>query len=142
MAIRITGNGFAKISQWRKKFGPSAVEQVKRAVMKNIAEEALELVQEGFEKEQAPSGRAWARLKSRSGRILQDTGRLRSSFHRKNVSSVSVTIGPGVSYATFHQSGTKRMVARPMVPEGSLPAKWKIRINRVAQEVMADAFGG
>lgn len=140
MSIKLKGD-FGKLRDWKRRFGGAAVDQAKRAVLANVGEEVLELIAEGFAKEQAPSGRSWAPLKVRAGRILQDTGRLRSSFHRKAISSVSVTIGPGVTYARFHQDGTRRMVARPMVPDGKLPQKWSIRIERVAKEALADAFG-
>jgi phage gpG-like protein len=141
VSIKVTGD-FGKLSDWRKRFSASAVEKVKRAVLANIAEEALELVKEGFERESEPSGRRWAPLKHRRGRILQDTGRLRTGFHRKHVSSVSVTIGPTVKYAQFHQSGTRHMPARKMVPDGDLPNRWRVRIERAARDVMREAFGG
>lgn len=141
MSVRITGD-LAKIEEWRRRFGAAAVAKVKRTILENVAEEALALIAEGFSKEQAPSGAPWAPLKVRVGKILQDTGRLRNSFHRKTIGNDRVTIGPAVKYSVFHQSGTVRMVARPMVPEGGLPAKWQARLNEAAEDVMRDAFGG
>lgn len=141
MSVRISGD-LAKLEEWRRRFGAAAVAKVKQTILEVVAEEALALVAEGFEKEQAPSGAKWAPLKVRVGKILQDTGRLRSSFHRKTIGGSSVTIGPAVKYAPFHQSGTTRMVARPMVPDGKMPAKWQERLNAAAEDVMAEMFGG
>ena len=141
MSVRITGD-LAKIDAWRKRFGEAAVAKVKRTILENVAEEALELIAEGFSKEQAPNGAPWAPLKQRRGKILQDTGRMRASFHRKTIGGDRVTIGPAVKYAAFHQSGTVRMVARPMVPDGGLPAKWQARLNEAAEDVLKDMFGG
>ena len=141
MSIKISGD-FAKIAQWQKRFGAAAVQAVKRDVLTNIGAEAIELVAEGFKKESDPYGKHWAPLKARVGRILQDTGRLRSSFTFHVLGSTSVKIGPGVGYATFHQSGTSRMVARKMVPEGRLPSEWGRRFEQAAQDVMEQAFGG
>lgn len=142
MSIRISGD-LHKLREWQKRFGAAAVAKAKQTILENVAEEALALVAEGFSKEQAPSGARWAPLKVRRGKILQDTGRLRASFHRKTIAGNRVTIGPGVAYARYHQTGTSRMPARPMVPEGgNLPAKWEARLNDVASEVMRDVFGG
>ncbi len=131
---------FAKLEGWSNRL--ERLESVKRIIVTNMGEELLELVREGFEKESAPDGSHWTPLKRRVGKILQDTGRMRNSFHRKALSSTSVTIGPAVSYAGFHQTGTSRMVARKMVPDGKLPPGWKSRLQKIAKAALKSAIGG
>lgn len=116
--------------------------EVARVVAENMAEEALELVREGFESESDPDGRKWQALKYRSGKILQDTGRLRTGWHRKTVTGNGFTIGPAVKYATYHQHGTRRgLPARRMVPSNKrLPGKWKQRLTDTAREVLEAHF--
>jgi phage gpG-like protein len=136
MALKITGD-FAKVDRWAKRLRD--LEKTKRALLANIGEEAVELVKEGFDRQGDPYGKAWKGTK-RGGRILQDTGALKNSFHRKSLSSSRVVIGPGVGYAGFHQSGTSRMVARPMLPNRGLPKTWSTRIKAIAEEVMRRAL--
>jgi phage virion morphogenesis protein len=117
------------------------VHRARLAVAANVGEELIELVKEGFDRQSDPSGRAWARLKVRRGRILQDTGRLKGGWHRTATTAASVSVGPSVKYATYHQTGTRRMVARKMVPDGELPRRWSVRVDRVVKEVLSEAFG-
>lgn len=133
--------GVESVERLGKKLHKVAEGRWRRALMSNVAEEVIELVREGFERESDPYGAKWAGLKSRSGRILQDTGGLRSSFHRKALSETSTTVGAGKSYARYHQDGTKRMPARKMVPDGDIPGEWRSRINEIAALAIKQAFG-
>lgn len=112
-----------------------------RSVMAAVAEEGIELVREGFDKERDPYGAKWKPLKRRSGRILQDTGRLKASWHRRSVTAQRAVIGSAVGYARFHQSGTDRMPARRMVPSGKLPASWRKQIHAVALKAFKSSIG-
>lgn len=136
----VTGD-FGKLTDWAKRLRAS--DRVLRSVAKNMAEEALDLVAQGFADEKDPYGRAWAKLKVRRGKILQDTARLKRSWHRVKLSETGFTIAAGASYATFHQAGTKRMAARKMVPDGgNLPASWRAAMLEAAHEVLAEHFRG
>ncbi|GMV19456.1 MAG: hypothetical protein AMXMBFR56_76800 [Polyangiaceae bacterium] len=139
MAFEITGIG--SVDAIAAKFDRFASGAWRQKLMANVGEEVVELVREGFERQADPHGSPWAPLKRRAGRILQDTGRLRNSFHRKSLSASQVTVGPSASYARFHQSGTKHMPARKMVPDGSnLPSSWEKRIAAIAREAMLEAL--
>lgn len=133
--------GVESVERLGKKLHKVAEGRWRRALMSNVAEEVIELVREGFERESDPYGAKWAGLKSRSGRILQDTGGLRTSFHRKSLSDTETTVGAGKSYARYHQDGTKRMPARKMVPDGDIPGEWRSRINEIAALAIKHAFG-
>jgi len=70
----------------------------------------------------SPDGAPWAPLKpstianrrKRSSSILTDTGRLLGSISHTATSRQAI-IGTNVEYAGFHQSGTRKMVARPFM---------------------------
>ncbi|MEZ4376216.1 MAG: phage virion morphogenesis protein [Polyangiaceae bacterium] len=113
---------------------------LKRALTANLSETLLDLVREGFEKQRDPSGSRWAATE-RGGRILQDTGRLRNSWHRRAGNS-QFTVSSSVKYGSFHQSGARHLKARKMVPDGELPAHWGHALNDTAQAVLKDWFGG
>lgn len=140
VTVRFRGD-FGKIGEWAKRFSHAAVEQAKRAIAERVAAEALVLVEEGFQKEQAPNGARWAPLKYRVGKILTKTGKLRGSF-KSSTAGRQIRITSRVKYAGFHQSGTSRMVARPMLPGGSLPRRWDRRLTREAEQVLLEKFGG
>lgn len=127
----------------------------------------LSQVQLGFRAGRAPTGEAWAPLKSRSGQPLRDTGRLRNSIIPK-ADSEGVTVGTNVSYAAVHQFGatirpknkpflmfktgdgrfvrTKKVVvpARPFLPidangQASLPRSYETAIvNRIKAHFLAE----
>jgi phage gpG-like protein len=138
MSFRFRGE-FSALDRWGDQIAD--VPDVLDDVAANMAEETLELIREGFEKEQDPDGKRWAPLKSREGRILQDTGVMRNSFHRKMVGRDGFTVGPSVDYATYHQTGTDRgLPVRRMVPDGDLPSKWRARLIDIANEVLERAF--
>lgn len=112
----------------RDAFGPDGM----RGLSRNLAEETVELIREGFDRQGDPYGRGWAPLKARSGKILQDTGLLRR-FKPTHVTVRGFTVSSGATYGPFHQSGTSRMPARKMVPDGGMPARWMQRLERIAK---------
>lgn len=67
---------------------------------------ALKLVADEFRGSHDPYGTAWQPLASRRGKPLLDTGRLRASFSVQPTSD-GFRIGTRVSYAGFHQFGTR-----------------------------------
>jgi phage gpG-like protein len=137
----ISGNGFAVLDRLSKQLAKSP--SILRAVAKNMAEEALDLVAQGFADERDPYGIPWAPLKVRQGKILQDTARLKRSWHRKRIDAAGFTIGSGVSYASFHQEGTRRLPPRKMVPDaGNLPPRWRKAIVQAAVEAFDEHFNG
>jgi len=130
-----------------------------RDLARNIAEEAVELVREGFEQERDPYGEPWAApLTCRDGQILRDSGVMLDSLHVASATESQVTIAMGVWYAIVHQTG-KTIVprfakalrfmafgkpvfaqqvtipARPFFPrEGDLPASWVAAFDEMTDE--------
>lgn len=90
-----------------------------------VGEVLVEDIEQRFQTESDPWGAAWAALspvtlrirakRGRSGKILQVTRNLANSkFWR--LSGQRLIIGIGATYGMFHQLGTSRMPARPMMP--------------------------
>jgi phage gpG-like protein len=83
-----------------------------RTVSQQLAEETIELVHEGFEKQRDPYGRKWkkhSKLTQRirpGGRILEDDGHLKSSWFVKGVGEGNFEVASAKAYAAFHQYGT------------------------------------
>lgn len=136
---KITFSGdFKTLQKWANQVATAP--DVLDDIGENLGEEAIELVKEGFENERDPYGKPWAKLKRRTGRILQDTGRLKGSYNRVYANRTGFKIATGVKYAQYHQRGTARMVARRMVPNATLPAEWRKRFVEVAGLVLEAHF--
>lgn len=73
-----------------------------------------------FVKEQTPDGSKWAPLKpstlsrKKTRAILRETGNLVNSI-AFTVGTDEVRIKPSAEYGIFHQTGTRKMVARPFM---------------------------
>lgn len=165
--VSIKGD-FRKIREWQKalKTAPKALE----VASKLMAEEAVELIRDGISEGQDPYGKKHKKLALRSGRPLQDSGRLKGSWFRKSSSARSFVVSSAVDYAVYHQEGTgiygpKKTPIRPkkakalripgvgvfasvkgtpkrmMVPDRrGLPPLWKSRLGAAAVEAIEAHF--
>lgn len=102
---------FSKLASAIAKLNDLASPATHRAIAKNVGEELVLLVHDGFDTETAPSGAKWAKLrkpskKRRGGKILQDTGGLRGNV-RYRLSGDDVLVGTNKAYGIFHQYGTR-----------------------------------
>ena len=79
---------------------------------------------ENFQKERDPDGIPWKPLKRRKGKILQDTGALRTSVTNKGGKNIDrrgptfLEWGTNLHYAKYHQDGTAMIPARPFLGIG------------------------
>ena len=112
-----------------------------------LAEETLNLVKEGFDAQADPYGKGWANTKSdKQGAghaILVESTSLKNSWNRQSVDADGFNVASaGVEYASYHQSGTSRVVSRQMVPdEGDIPPAWEKRFDETAEEFLDEIFG-
>lgn len=105
-----------------------------------------DVLEEQYASGSGPNRDPWAPLASGEPSHLTDTGHMRSTSLSTPVKGVSVRIPfPG----KFHQKGTKnrdgsrRMPARPIVPESSsLPERWSDPLKRSARSVIWEEFDG
>ena len=125
-------------------------------VPEDAAKEAAEsielLIQEEFGTGTDPYGRAWEPLKRSRKRDwvsslpshtpLTKTGALRSSISVK-ASGNSIDVQMGEPYGYYHQTGTSRMPARPILPnEPALPATWQSAIAEACEHATNNRVGG
>jgi phage gpG-like protein len=103
-------------------------------------------LKEGFAAQRDPMGKPWADLSpktwryKRSGAILRENGDLASSIMHFNVGPHSVDAGSrGVSYAIYHQTGTRKMAQRKIV--GLNPA-WMPKYQSLAEKYVQSITGG
>jgi phage gpG-like protein len=77
-------------------------------VATSVAEEAIDLIKDGFRKESDPYGRKWAAKKFPDGRkvLSGKTSRLKNGWKVTRKSSEEIVISPSVDYAAHHQDGT------------------------------------
>lgn len=150
--------------------GLSKLPKAAQIICDQLAEETLELIREGFETSTDPYGNPWEPPKMRAGRPMEDTGGLRSSWH-KRLESGGFTVASGKAYAAMLQRGTgiynprRRQPIKPIrakalrlpggifrksvagaeprktVPDEGLPARWKDRYVEVSQDVLTELLG-
>lgn len=102
MTIRISGD-FGIFQEFADKL-ETIGDQGKQAILKSMAEESLDLVAEGFDKERDPYGGKW-KDNVRGGEVLRDKGHLRKGWKRSRLTANEFTISPSVFYAAVHQHG-------------------------------------
>ncbi len=97
---------FGELNELRRRIRRAASGSLKERVLKAAAAEARTQVALGFRESVDPDGQPWAALKSRRGQILRKTERLANSF-TTTVTANGFRVGTNVTYAVFHQQGTK-----------------------------------
>ncbi|MGL5923830.1 phage virion morphogenesis protein [Chroococcidiopsis sp.] len=127
-----------------------------KAPMSDIGEHFLKRADDGFRNETDPWGVPWQPLKPKTIarkqkdrkilKVLQSTGLLRASFSY-TADSNSVEIGTnrvsatGAPIAIFHQLGTRKMPARPMLPETDrLPPQDLEEVLAILEEHITGVF--
>ena len=119
------------------------LEGVPSRIAKEVAEGISALVADEFAGSHDPYGKPWkpllpqtVRRKGGDTRILRRTDALAGDTTVKPSSGSGVEV-VSIDYGQFHQSGTKHMVARKILPDGSdLPKAWEA----VIEEASARAF--
>jgi len=139
--MSVTGP-FVKLEQIAAALRSVGNGELNKTISQQCAQAAVTEVALGFTESRDPYGAGWAALKKRQGKPLRDTGRLGNSFQAKSITESGFTVGSNVVYGGYHQSGTKRMTARPMVPGHGLPEQWAESFAEVAGEILAEKLGG
>ena len=118
-----------------------------------VADDLRRMIAEQFATEGAAAGTPWAPLapstlrksrRTRSG-ILNLTGALLGSLtdpgapgHVEQIDSGQLLFGSGLPYAGFHQTGTRRMPARPIIVlAGDATARWLEIVRNSIEEKVA-----
>lgn len=105
------------------------------------------LIQREFDAGTDPYDNAWAPLSpatvalGRSDPPLTDSGALRDiKVTPARGSGINVALGE--DYGAFHQTGTRNMPARPILPTGPLPTSWREAIDEAMTEAFSKTLGG
>jgi len=106
---------------------------VPRKVAVAVAPELTGLLQQQFASGVDPYGRAWASLKpatlarGRRAPPLTDKRALRDGTRARVLDGnrAGLHIVVGARYGAFHQTGTKYMVARRILPSQGMPMAWR-----------------
>jgi hypothetical protein len=144
--VSLTGN-FSGMGQLARNLERLA--HVPSQASASAAERISGLLQDEFDAGNDPYGRAWAPLRPstlRAGRTPPPLTNTRAMRDGLTVAPLSGG-GIGVSFASptpavFHQKGTSRMVARKILPEGTMPKTWNAAIVAASSEAVARAMGG
>jgi hypothetical protein len=110
--------------------GANAVSAKLEPVLQQVLENEYELGR-------GPNGETWAAKADGGPSHLQDTGAMRAGTQVvRGVKGISVKVpSPG----GYHQGGTSRMPARPLVPDGEpLPQQWVEAVSNAAQATITD----
>lgn len=138
IGLRGSGAGFASVA---RKFGRLADDG--EDAMADAATEAADAqLARQYRTETGPSGAKWAPKKRPNGKpTLEASGDMKAGTKAER--------GPGPTVllsvpdpAQYHQSGTSRMVARPILPNGSLEGEWQEAIDEAAHKAIHETFEG
>jgi phage gpG-like protein len=124
----------------KKTVPKTSTEKIKDITLNAIKKASQELVALGFKTETDPYGKRWKKKKKRNGKpTLIDSGKMRKSFRYIPMLS-RVKITNAQFYATFHLTGTSKMVPRIFVPYGKSSKLWKYYIDKKVRTALAKAF--
>jgi phage gpG-like protein len=139
----VTGD-FAKLKRLIGKLRKVENRELHRAISKQVAEESLLLIADGFRSETDPYGKSWlpwGTIVHRQGKILSDTGHLRR-FAIREVTERGFVVHSTAKYGQYHQRGTRYLRIRQMVPERKLPPDWARAFHETILEVIRDVLKG
>jgi Phage virion morphogenesis family len=112
------------------------LEAIPSRIAKDVADRIEALIAEEFASEHDAYGRPWApllpqtvRRKRGDTRILKDTGALAGATQVRATAGAGIEI-TSIETGQYHQTGTKHMVPRKILPDGSdLPLSWEQAIS-------------
>jgi hypothetical protein len=119
------------------------LQRVPSQAARQAAADIAGLLEQQFDEGRDPYGNAWAELaestlaKGRTPPPLTDSGAMRASTDVAPSAGAGLTITLGAAYATYHQTGTANMPARPILPEDELPPEWLDMIANAVQEAVS-----
>lgn len=95
------------------------------------------LIQAQFDAGTDPYGRRWAAKKDGSPSYLEKSGDLRKGVRVQPTSGAGIAVTVDMPYGEYHQTGTRYMPARKILPdEGDLPEEWHDAIEEALDETI------
>lgn len=122
------------------------LDDIPSRIASEVAEGITEHLREQFDQGVDPYGVAWSpllpstlRRKGGDARILRRADALSSETVARPTSGAGIEI-TSVDYGQFHQSGTKHMTVRRVLPdEGELPEAWQDLIGDATERAFRKA---
>jgi len=137
--VAIVVKGIAQLNGLTARFG--AVPGIVQYAIKELADETVELVQDGFSKESDPYGRKWAPKKVPNGKpVGVDTGRMKATVSPV-ISGSHFGVTFGVPYAQYFHAPSGR-AQRWLVPNKSMgvPPSWLARYEHIIETTFLEMF--
>lgn len=142
VTIKITGSD-AALREAAAKMHKVGAGRLALEVAHKVAPVLQELSDRPWQRRASVEGEQWAPRKRRYYHsLLEKSGKTRRSLKSRAIGTNVVTsVKP--PYAKFHQTGTKRMAARPFFPTGdALPSVWAARIRKTINNSIEQALRG
>lgn len=126
-----------------------ALADVPSQASRDAADRIADLIEESFDAGLDPYGRAWAPLMAstierhpgRGAPPLTDTGAMRGSVHVTPKAGAGIDITIDAPYAKFHQTGTKYMAQRQIIPQsGGIAPAWREAIAEAVADNIKKAL--
>jgi len=142
VAIKLTGSD-AALRAAAAKLHKVGAGRLALAVAHKVAPVLQELSDRPWQRRASVEGEPWApRTRRYYHPILEKTAKTRRSLKSRAIGTNVVT-SVSTKYAKFHQTGTRKMAARPFFPVGdSLPAVWAARVRKTIAEGIEEALRG
>jgi hypothetical protein len=137
LTFKSTGAGVA-LDAKLKKLSRAGFTMAKAAVASTLRD----LIAEGFEKKVAHGGQAWKpRKDSLPHPLLDKSGAMKRGFEidtfgPRLVIKNEVESEQGRPYPLFHQTGTRKMPARKVIPDRSLSTRWRSQVNKTVAKAL------
>lgn len=114
---------------------------VLRTIPPEWGDRAVAELKDGFISKRDPYGRPWRPQKRHYGNpLMRRSGALMGSISG-NANGVSFTVKYGTPYGGYHQGGTRRMVARQIIPDRDIPDKWRVWLREIAAKKLSEHLG-
>jgi hypothetical protein len=119
------------------------LDQLPRRLAAAVVPLVTKELQREFARGADPYGRKWTRLSTGKPSHLTKSTRLRTGTRAAlmpgNSKGVRILFGSRARVASLHQSGTKHMPARKILPERGMPASWRMAITREMARLTREA---
>lgn len=145
---------FGKLKKWQRQLESLASDEARTALAKNLAEEAISLVQEGFRAETDPYGKQWpAKVFGDGNAVLVRSNELRRGWHRSKVSAHGFRISPSATAAKYAKftlgTGIYGPSKKPITPKNGTFLAFKTpgyvtraAVRGMSRKVKRAKFGG
>lgn len=110
-------------------------EELRTKATKQISEDLEDLILSNWDAGRSPYGGTWAPKKDGTSSRLYDTGTMQGSL-QVNPTSTGVVVKIDTPFE-YHQYGTSRMPARPLLPtDGGVPGDWRDIVQQAVEDAL------